>query len=72
MCSIKEAEMNVPEGSLNVLALIKGKEKYVFLYKDVYKNELLRLFARYASNNELSFTWYDAAFLSNRLKDINK
>ena len=56
---------------LNVLALAKGtnKERYVFLWKDADEKALLRVFGRFASNSELSFTWYDAAVLSRKVKE---
>jgi len=53
----------------NVLALVKGSERYVFLYVDSQRTEALRIFGRYASNPELSFTWYDAAVLSQKLRE---
>ena len=53
---------------INVLALVKGEERYVFLYDDSSRAEALRTLGRYASNAELSFTWYDAAVLSQRIR----
>ncbi len=53
---------------VNVLALVKGKERYVFLYSDSNQSEMLRTFGRYASDPELSFSWYDAAVLSQKLR----
>lgn len=53
---------------INVLALVKGKERYIFLYSDDKRAEALRTLGRYASNQELSFTWYDAAVLSQRIR----
>jgi hypothetical protein len=53
---------------VNVLALVKGKERYVFLYNDSNQSEMLRTFGRYASDPELSFSWYDAAVLSQKLR----
>lgn len=53
---------------INVLALVKGKERYIFLYGDEHRAEALRTLGRYASNQELSFTWYDAAVLSQRIR----
>ena len=53
---------------INVLALVKGDERYVFLYDDSSRAEALRTLGRYASNSELSFTWYDAAVLSQRIR----
>jgi len=54
---------------VNVVALVKGKERYVFLYHDGQRANLLRTFGRFASNAELSFTWYDAAVLSKRVRE---
>lgn len=53
---------------INVLALIKGNERYVFLYDDASRAEALRTLGRFASNPELSFTWYDAAVLSQKIR----
>ena len=53
---------------INVLALVKGVERYVFLYDDSSRAEALRVLGRYASNPELSFTWYDAAVLSQKIR----
>lgn len=53
---------------INVLALIKGEERYIFLYDDDNRAETLRMLGRYASDSELSFTWYDAAVLSQKVR----
>jgi len=53
---------------INVLALVKGGERYVFLYDDSNRAETLRILGRYASNPDLSFTWYDAAVLSQKIR----
>lgn len=57
---------------INVLALVKGSERYVFLYDDSSRAETLRVLGRYASNPELSFTWYDAAVLSQKIRQENQ
>ena len=59
---------NLDATEINVLALVKGEERYVFIYTDENRAEILRLFGRYASNPSLSFTWYDAAVCSQRLR----
>jgi hypothetical protein len=53
---------------INVLALVKGEERYIFLYDDSKRAECLRALGRFASNSELSFTWFDAAVLSQKLR----
>ncbi len=53
---------------INVLALVKGEERYIFLYDDDHRSDALRTLGRFASNPELSFSWYDAAVLSQRVR----
>jgi hypothetical protein len=65
-CSVRE--ISAVSHDINVLALVKGKERYVFLYDDASRAETLRTLGRYASNPELSFTWYDAAVLSQKIR----
>ncbi|MCL2006366.1 MAG: hypothetical protein FWG73_09465 [Planctomycetaceae bacterium] len=61
-------EFGTMQQDIKVIALIKGTEQYVFLYNDDNRAETLRLLGRYASNPELSFTWYDAAVLSQKIR----
>ncbi len=56
------------DDDINVLALVKGRERYIFLYDDTQRAEALRTLGRFASSNELSFTWYDAAVLSQKVR----
>jgi hypothetical protein len=51
-----------------MLALVKGAERYVFLYTESNRAETLRTLGRFASNPELSFSWYDAAVLSQKIR----
>ncbi len=53
---------------INVLALVKGTERYVFLFDDDNRAEALRVLGRYASRGDLSFSWYDAAVLSQKIR----
>ena len=57
---------------INVLALVKGAERYIFLFDDNNRAETLRTLGRYASNPDLSFTWYDAAVLSQKIRHTTK
>jgi hypothetical protein len=56
------------ESDINVLALVKGEERYIFLYSDENRSQTLRLLGRYASDPDLSFSWYDAAVLSQKIR----
>jgi hypothetical protein len=55
---------------VNVLALVKGEERFVFLYDDRSIETVLEQLGRHASDPELSFTWYDAAVLSQRVRSL--
>jgi len=57
---------------INILALVKGEERYIFLYDDSRRAETLRTLGRYASNPQLSFTWYDAAVLSQKIRQESR
>ena len=57
------------QSTVSVLALVKGNERYVFLYDDASRDEVLRTLGRFASNPDLSFTWYDAATLSQKVRE---
>ena len=59
------------ERDIKVIALVKGEEQYIFLYNENNRAETLRLLGRYASNPELSFSWYDAAVLSQKIRQDN-
>lgn len=52
---------------VNVLALVKDGHRFVFLYDDSSKDRLLQTFGEYAADPELTFSWYDAAVLSQRI-----
>lgn len=60
------------ETVLNVLALVKDSERYVFLYDDASPGALLQQLGRYAADPELSFTWYDAAVLSQKVRRLRQ
>ena len=53
---------------MNFLDLVKEHERFVFLYDECSRAELLQTLGRFAGDPELSFTWYDAALLSQRLR----
>ncbi len=55
---------------INVLALVKGNERYVFLYDDRHRTDALRALGRFASDPELSFNWFDAAVLGQKVHQI--
>lgn len=56
--------------SVNVLALVKDGERFVFLYDESSIAALLQTLGRYAADPELSFSWYDAAVLSQKVRRL--
>jgi len=58
----------MPARDINVIALVKGGERYVFLYDDDSRAEALKTLGRYAANPDLSFSWYDAAVLGQKVR----
>ncbi|MBA61957.1 MAG: hypothetical protein CMJ76_06270 [Planctomycetaceae bacterium] len=58
--------------NINLLALVKGEEKYIFLFNDQNRKKTLRQLGRFASDPELSFTWYDAAVMSQNVRKLTK
>lgn len=55
---------------VSVVALARGNEQYIFIFDDRHRTELLRTLGRFAANPELSFSWYDAAIMSQKVRDM--
>jgi hypothetical protein len=53
---------------LNVLALIKGPERYIFVYDDESRSELIDAFRHHAADPRMSFNWFDAAVLTDKAR----
>jgi hypothetical protein len=54
---------------LNILALIKGNERYVFIYDDDSRESLIDTFRDHAADPQFSFSWYDAAVLTDKARE---
>ena len=52
----------------NILALIKGRERYIFVYDDASRLPLLDAFRDQAADPRLSFSWFDAAVLTEKAR----
>lgn len=53
---------------IDVFALAKGDERYIVLFAEDRRSDALRIVGRWASNPDLSFTWEDAAALSEQIR----
>jgi len=56
------------QGDINILALCRHGERYILVFRDSQRDDALRTIGRWASNPELSFSWHDAAVLSQRIR----
>lgn len=65
----KEADVR---RELNVLALIKGNERYVYLYDDDSRPSLIDALRDHAANPGLNFTWFDAAVLTEKAREQSR
>jgi hypothetical protein len=54
---------------MNILAMAKGSERYVFLYDDESCDALIDLFDKFAENTELNFSAGDAALLGHKVRE---
>lgn len=54
---------------VNVLALHKGAEHYVYVFDDDSLETLLETFAAHAESDSLSLNWFDAAVLAQRARE---
>lgn len=54
---------------LNVLALIKGIERFIFVYDDDSKETLIDDIRDKAADPSVSLNWFDAAVLTERVRN---
>jgi hypothetical protein len=54
---------------LNVLALVKGEERYIFVYDDDSRSELIDALRNQAASPRLSLTWFDALVLTRKARE---
>jgi len=57
------------ELQVRVMRLDKGGEQFIFIYTNEHLKELLQTLTRWAMDEELAFTWYDAARLSKEVRE---
>jgi N6-adenosine-specific RNA methylase IME4 len=54
---------------VRTITLHKGPERYTIVFTAATATEACRTLGRWACDPELSFTWYDAAQLSRRIRE---
>ena len=54
---------------LNILALIKGQERYIFIYDDESRAQLIDTIRDYAADTQVNLSWFDAMVLTNKARE---
>lgn len=54
---------------LNVLALFKGSERYIFVYDDDSRDDLIDVIRDKAADPAIPINWFDAAVLTERVRN---
>ena len=54
---------------LNVLALFKGDERYIFVYDDESRDDLIDDIRGKAADPAVPINWFDAAVLTRRVRE---
>jgi hypothetical protein len=54
---------------VNVLALIKGEEHFIFVYDDASRPQLIDNFRDLAANPEVNLSWFDAMVLTTKARE---
>jgi len=54
---------------LNVLALVKGTEHYIFIYDDDSRGQLIDNFRDLAADPGLNLSWFDAMVLTTKARE---
>jgi hypothetical protein len=54
---------------LNVLVLVKGSERYIYVYDDSSQASLLDVFRDQAADAGLSLSWFDATVLTQKARE---
>jgi hypothetical protein len=60
---------NPVRDELNVLALVKGKERFIYIYDDVCRAGLIDAFRDDAADPHLSLSWLDVAALTAKARE---
>jgi hypothetical protein len=53
----------------NVLALFKGQRRYIFVYDDDSRETLIDLIRDKAADPAIPISWFDAAMLTERVRN---
>jgi hypothetical protein len=54
---------------VNVLALVKGPERFVYVYDDASHPDLIATLRDHAADPDLSLSWFDATVLTTKARE---
>jgi hypothetical protein len=54
---------------VNVLALVKGQERFIYVYDDDSQQELIDAVRDHAADPRLNLSWFDASVLTRKAKE---
>jgi hypothetical protein len=66
---LRNREAALAPREFNILALIKGEERYVFVYDDDSRAQLIDTLRDQAADPGLSLSWFDAAVLTEKARE---
>ena len=66
---LRNREAGFVPREFNILALIKGEERYVFIYDDNSRAQLIDALRDQAADPGLTLTWFDAAVLTEKARE---
>ena len=65
---VRADEETAVNPDLNVLALFKGTERFIFVYDDDSRDELFRALRDAAADPAVALNWFDASVLTERAR----
>lgn len=70
MATTNRIEPEPPCVDIVAICTVKGRERYIINVDDtpLGRGQALQMMGRWASNPELSFSWYDAAVMAGKLR----
>ena len=61
--------MNRIAQDILVTAIVKGRERYIWMWTETNRDRVLNTIGRFAADPGLSLTWGDAAMLSQKIRE---
>lgn len=59
-------------GDINVLVYARGPERYIWLWRDGQRDQVMRSIGRFASDYGLAFDWQEAAKCARSVRETTR